>query len=146
MAAFLSPLTTTINILSNFVLALFGLRSKEDENVSEDMLRMVVADAQRTAGIDTNEGRMIKAVLDMDSREVQKIMRPRVDIVALPLDATGTQILETAMETKYSRIPVYDENIDNIVGVLLTKDLLDYLELPPSEQFSENIDSFKFIS
>lgn len=134
VAALLTPVTTTINVLSNFVLALFGLRNKEDENVSEDMLRMVVADAQRTAGIDTNEGRMIKAVLDMDSREVQKIMRPRVDIVALPLDATGTQMLQTAMETKYSRIPVYEENIDNIVGVLLTKDLLDYLELPSEHE------------
>ena len=51
VAALLTPVTTTINVLSNFVLALFGLRNKEDENVSEDMVRMVVADAQRTAKI-----------------------------------------------------------------------------------------------
>jgi hypothetical protein len=70
--------------MSNVVLSIFGLRLEEDKNVSEDMVRMVVAEAQRTEGIEKNEGRMIEAVLNMDTREVEKIMQPRVDIVALP--------------------------------------------------------------
>ena len=85
IASLLSPVTIFITFLSNAVLSLFGLRSEEDKNVSEDMVRMVVAEAQRTEGIEKNEGRMIEAVLDMDTREVEKIMQPRVDIVALPL-------------------------------------------------------------
>jgi putative hemolysin len=84
IASTLSPITFLITYMSNAVLSIFGLRLEEDKNVSEDMVRMVVAEAQRTEGIERNEGRMIEAVLDMDTREVEKIMQPRVDIVALP--------------------------------------------------------------
>lgn len=141
--------------MSNVVLSIFGLRLEEDKNVSEDMVRMVVAEAQRTEGIEKNEGRMIEAVLNMDTREVEKIMQPRVDIVALPFgnrlknsflrrfflllfyffgfsnskDASGNDILQAAVSTKYSRIPVYKKDIDNIIGVLFTKDLLNYMDI-----------------
>ena len=59
-------------------------------------------------------------------------MQPRVDIVALPESASATQILEAAVRTKYSRIPVYRGDIDHIVGVVFSKDLLDYIQV--SEQ------------
>ena len=95
------------------------MRNEEDRNVSEDMLRMVVDEVcmyvfmgmymevdiatlcaarllqatTSTEGIETGEGRMIKAVLDMQDKEVSKIMQPRVDIVALPELASANQIL-----------------------------------------------------
>lgn len=68
---------------------------------------------------------MITNVLNMQERDVRTIMQPRVDVVALPVDATARQILETAAATKYSRIPIYREDIDHVVGVVFAKDLLD---------------------
>lgn len=132
-AKILSPLTILMNYFSIFVLRLMGMRSKEDTNVSEDMLRMVVDEAQRSAGIETGEGKMIKAVLDMQDKEVCKIMQPRVDMVAIPETASGTAILQVATQTKYSRIPVYRQDIDNIIGVAFSKDLLLYMNLPTAE-------------
>lgn len=88
-------------------------------------MRLVVDEAQRTAGIELGEGRMITNVLNMQERDVRTIMQPRVDVVALPVDATARQILETAAATKYSRIPIYREDIDHVVGVVFAKDLLD---------------------
>lgn len=73
---------------------------------------------------------MIKNVLDMQNKEVRNIMQPRVDVVAVPVDATAQQILEIAAVTKYSRIPIFREDIDHIVGVVFAKDLLDLVYYP----------------
>jgi len=138
LAFYLSPITSLVTFLSNLVLQLLGLRSSEDKAVSEDMLRMVVDEAQRTDGIDTGEGRMIKAVLDLQDNTVDKIMQPRIDMVAVSEDASATDILKTFMDTKYSRIPVYKESIDNIVGVIFCKDLLFSMELPSASIADSN--------
>lgn len=131
MSSALLPITSAVTVLNDFVLGVVGLRSKEDQSVSEDMLRMVVDEAQRSdEGIETEEGRMINAVLDMQDLVVNKIMQPRVDIVGLPVEATASAMLRMAVQTKYSRIPVFKGDIDNIVGVVLCKDLLSYMSLP----------------
>jgi CBS domain containing-hemolysin-like protein len=130
MATVLFPITMVVTFLSDLVLRLAGMRSskegKEAADVSEDMLRMVVDEAQRSdTGIDTGEGRMIKAVLDMQDKAVGKIMKPRVDIVGVPLSATASDILKIVVENRYSRIPVYRGDVDNVVGIVYSKDLLD---------------------
>lgn len=60
-------------------------------------------------------------------------MQPRVDIVALPVEATAPDILRTAIETRYSRIPVYRGDIDHIVGIVFSKDLLLYIQSAAAE-------------
>eukprot|EP01031_Cornospumella_fuschlensis_P037865 gene37865-45998_t len=64
MTSVLTPFTASVTVLSDLVLRLTGMRNEEDKSVSEDMLRMVVEEAQKSEGIETGEGRMIKAVLD----------------------------------------------------------------------------------
>ena len=130
LSTVLLPITAGITCLSDVVLQSTGMRNEEDKNVSEDMLRMVVAEAQRTEGIETGEGRMIKAVLDMQDKEVSKIMQPRIEVIGLPISASATEILQTSISTKYSRLPVYKGDVDNIVGVVFSKDLLDFMQLP----------------
>ncbi|RYH05522.1 hypothetical protein EON65_44460 [archaeon] len=76
--------TCAVNI--HIHIHLSGMRHEEDKSVSEDMLRMVVEEAQKSEGIETGEGRMIKNVLDMQDKEVEKIMTPRVDIVGVGED------------------------------------------------------------
>ena len=144
LATLLTPMTLTVTFLSDLVLRIAGLRSVEDRNVSEDMLRLIVDEAQRTEGIATGEGRMIKAVLDMQDNEVSKIMQPRVDMVALPESASSTEILNLAIKTKYSRIPIFRGDIDNIVGVVFTKDLLDFMDLPNDDSNLSSKDLTKF--
>lgn len=127
LAAVLSPLTAGITVLSDLVLRLLGMRSEEDRSVSEDMLRLVVDQAARSAeGIGSGEGRMIKAVLDMQDREVGRIVQPRVAVQAVPEGCGLRELLAVAVSTKYSRLPVYRADIDHIVGIVLTKDLLDH--------------------
>jgi predicted transcriptional regulator len=97
--------------------------------VSEDLLRLVVNEAQKTEGIHHDEGKMITGVLDLHSVSVSKIMQPRIDIVAVSADASIAEILQTATVSRYSRIPVYrGDSVDNIVGVIICKDLLNYVK------------------
>jgi CBS domain containing-hemolysin-like protein len=97
--------------------------------VSEDMLRLVVNEAQKSeGGIQNDKGKMITGVLDLHSIPVSKVMQPRVDIVAVPADAHIQQIVHTARSSRYSRIPVYSKHgVDHIVGVIICKDLLRYI-------------------
>eukprot|EP01039_Chlorochromonas_danica_P004672 gene4672-5119_t len=130
LTALLLPITSAVTVLSDLTLRLLGLRSEEDRAVSEDMLRKVVEEAQRSGaeGIETTEGRMIQAVLDMEDKEVGRIVTPRVNIVAASALATAEEVLSLAVQCKYSRLPVYRGDIDHIVGVIFSKDLLDHFK------------------
>ena len=169
LAAFLYPITVTFKRSSDLVLQVIGLRSIEDNSVSEDMLRMVLKEAVNTEndGIEGREGRMIKAVLDMEETIVSKIMRPRVDIDSCSESSSLAELLELVLDSKYSRIPVYRGDVDNIVGVVFSKDLLDFVKLnqdevdikdellghgakgtltPTGQQFSQALNSTNIIS
>lgn len=74
---------------------------------------------------------MIHAVLDLRDRVVERVMTPRVDIVSVNEDAPASEILQLAMTTKYSRIPVCRRGVDDIVGIVFSKDLLQSISLQP---------------
>ena len=80
-------------------------------------------------GIEGREGRMIQNVLDMQETSVSKIMRPRIDIDACSESCSLAELLKLVLDCKYSRIPVYRGDVDNIVGVVFSKDLLDFVKL-----------------
>ena len=71
---------------------------------------------------------MIGAVLELGERRVHEVMVPRIDIVALPVTASLDEIVDTIVREGHSRIPVYEESVDNVVGILYAKDLLPYLK------------------
>lgn len=71
---------------------------------------------------------MIGAVLELGQRRVHEVMIPRIDIVGLPVTAALDTIVDTIVEEGHSRIPVYEDTVDNIVGILYAKDLLPYLK------------------
>lgn len=79
------------------------------------------------APIDPAEDEMINGVLELRERVAREVMTPRPDMVALPVDATREEVIELALRKQHSRIPVYEGHLDEIVGVLLIKDLLAHL-------------------
>mmetsp|Transcript_26415 Transcript_26415/g.30205 ORF Transcript_26415/g.30205 Transcript_26415/m.30205 type:complete len:407 (+) Transcript_26415:1231-2451(+) len=82
--------------------------------------------ARDSGTIDHSEGEMVKGVLNLRSQRVKEIMRPRVDILAVPKEMSVASVLAAVRESGYSRIPVYDGEIDNIVGVIIAKSVLDF--------------------
>jgi CBS domain containing-hemolysin-like protein len=92
--------------------------------VTEDELRQVIADAQSQGGLQQEESEMIRSVIALRETTVREIMVPRIDMVCLSKDASFDEALRVAITEGHSRIPVYLESSDNIVGMLYAKDLL----------------------
>ena len=84
---------------------------------------------------DAAEDEMISGILEFRERVAREVMTPRPDMVALPIDATRDQVIELALRKQHSRIPVYIDQLDQIVGVLLIKDLLAYLAMGDPADF-----------
>jgi len=126
LAAIVSPIGIGLSFISKKTLRLFGVKDTGDSGVSDSELRLIVTGARDSGSIDHTEGEMIKGVLNLQDQRIKEVMRPRVEIVAVPKDMSVASVLGVVRESGYSRIPVYDGEIDNIVGIILAKDVLDF--------------------
>lgn len=103
---------------------LFLKNNKETTTVTEDDLEDIVDTMEDQGVLDSENADMIHGALSISEQEVQDILVPRVDMIAVPLDATEEEIKQTFIEYQYSRLPIYDGDKDNIVGVLNFKDFV----------------------
>lgn len=126
LAAIVSPIGIGLSFIAKKTLRLFGIKDTGDSGVSDSELRLIVTGARDSGSIDHTEGEMIKGVLNLQDQRIKEVMRPRVEIVAVPKDMSVASVLGVVRESGYSRIPVYDGEIDNIVGIVLAKDVLDF--------------------
>ena len=125
-ASLTRPLVWVINRTSNFMLRLFGLHALpgEDSVHSPDELRILVEQAQEGGAIEAQDADMIDAVLEFSEKNASDVMTPRTEVAAFALEASLDDVLVTVEDRGYSRYPVYEDSIDNIVGLVLTKDIL----------------------
>ncbi|MCC9644776.1 hemolysin family protein [Rhodopirellula sp. JC740] len=99
----------------------------EDEEQLEDEIRTIVAAGTREGFFAPGVREMIQGVMELHEDTVGHIMTPRVDVNAIEVSATWPEAIQSIIDTGRTRYPVYEENIDNVVGVLYVKDLLPYL-------------------
>ena len=97
-------------------------RHSPDEGITEEELITMVDQAENEGGLDQDESELIRSAIEFSDLEVEEILTPRVDIVAVEDTATMDEIAKVFAESGYSRLPVYQEDIDNIVGVIHEKD------------------------
>lgn len=130
-AMFSAPiLNILVKVLTPFNF-LFGLwkkllslifKSSEDEGITEEELLSIVDEATEDGGIDEEESNLIHSALEFTEQEVIDILTPRVNVTAVPNTATKEEVAKVFAETAFSRLPVYNESIDNIVGIIYQKD------------------------
>jgi putative hemolysin len=131
----LGPVVWFLTTVTHGVTRLLGVPDAPEEAITTEELRILVERGGEQGTIEAEEEQMIGGVLELGQRRVHEVMVARVDIVALAVDASLAEIVETIVAEGHSRIPVYDRNIDNIVGMLYAKDLLPYLvgeDRPPA--------------
>lgn len=116
----LTPLNFLFWLWKKF-LSLF-LKKKDDEKLSQAELLMFVEEVQEGGSIDTNEGHLLRNAIEFGDLKAEDILTHRVDLEALPVDATPEEVAEQFENSKFSRLPVYKEDIDHIVGILQLKD------------------------
>ncbi|WP_034378112.1 hemolysin family protein [Dehalobacter sp. UNSWDHB] len=123
-----SPFVKMLTASMNVFVRLLGVDpNAENEQVTEEEIRMMVDVGEEKGAIHETEKLMINNIFEFNNKTVSEVMTHRTDIAALPIEASLSEVIAFINHEKYSRIPVYEENIDNIVGVLQSKYLFQYL-------------------
>ncbi len=122
------PIITLMNGIDILVKRLLGIdRTEEDEESVQQELLEAVQEGEEEGVVDAQERKMIESVIEMRAITVGQIMTPRTEIDAIEVNLSIEEIKRLATEHGHSRIPVYEENLDNIIGMLYVKDLLPFV-------------------
>lgn len=124
----LRPLTWTLAKVTFGIARMFGSGPNPTHHVTEGELRTALVAAEEEGAIEAGERALIEGAMDLRTQSVREVMTPRSEIVGVPADAPLHKSLKIALREGHSRLPVYDGSLDNIIGVLATKDLLPYLQ------------------
>ena len=129
----LGPVRMLLGAFTALTLRLVGSERRGDEpEITEDELRTLVDVGAREGVVERTEREMIHRVFELEDTSVREVMVPRPDMFCLDVATPRTQILDLLRENLHSRVPVYEGTVDQIVGVLYTKELLPHLHgLPP---------------
>lgn len=120
----LGPVATLFDALSNFVARLVGGGEGTDNQLTEQELQTLIQMGQEEGVLDEYEHSLIRSVFDFGDTTAEEIMVPRIDIVAVPLNATPEELSDLFSEHRFSRLPVYDGTLDNVVGAVHLKDYI----------------------
>ena len=123
----LAPLVWFLTTVTNAITRLFGITGTHQERITTEELLILVERSGEQGIIEAEEQQMIGAVLELGQQRVHEVMVPRIDITALAEDAPLDQVIDTIVGAGHSRIPVHQESIDNVIGILYAKDLLPVL-------------------
>ena len=130
---FSAPIINVISIIFTPLNLLFSLwkklidkifRTKEDNTITDDELITMVEEAEHEGGINAQESDLIKSAITFNDLEAKDILIPRVDVVAIDCNTPLDEIEKVFLDTRYSRLPVYKDTIDNIIGILHEKDFI----------------------
>lgn len=124
----LYPFVQILHISVHLFAILFGgSNSLEYDSITQEEILMMLDVGEETGTIDESEKEMINNIFEFDNKNAGDISTHRKDIVAISADSSLETIINIVMEEKYSRIPVYEGNIDNIIGILHIKDIMKYM-------------------
>jgi len=129
--ALCTPVVLCVGGISSLAVRLAGKDpAEEPSQVTEEEIRMLVDEGEESGAIDETEKKMIDSIFEFDDRDVTEVMTHRTEVNAIPVTATLSEAVALAMESGNTRLPVYEDDIDRICGILYAKDLLQFLEKP----------------
>ena len=125
----LAPVVWAVSRISGLLVSALGGTTKPQAGyLSTEELKMLVETGTEQGGIEEDEKEMIHGVIELAETKVHQVMVPRIGIRAVEVNDPIDEVLEMIVQAGHSRVPVYEENLDNIVGILYAKDLLPYLK------------------
>lgn len=122
----LTPLVFVFIKLKSLALKIAG-GSEDIPSVTENELKYIVESIEEEGVLEESESEMVRSALDFDEKTAEEILTPRVDVTFISVDDSQEKIKDIIIEHRYSRIPVYEETVDHIVGILHTRDYLESL-------------------
>lgn len=136
----LSPFIRLLAVSTKFVLRMLGMKTEDQEEaVTEEEIRALMKMGNESGTFEDEEREMIDSVFAFNDRTAREIMVPRREVVTIDIDEPFEGLIDEILESRHSRIPVYEESIDNIIGVLHVKDVM--IELRKSQDASIDVRS-----
>nr|MBQ4317934.1 HlyC/CorC family transporter [Clostridia bacterium] len=131
LANIFKPVIWLTSVSTNGVLRLMGINpNEEEEEVSQDEIRMMIDIGEETGTIDPTQGELIDNIFEFNNLLAGDVMTHRTDMATISIEATNDEITEIIRETGFSRFPVYGKDIDEIIGVLRTREFLLNIQSP----------------
>ena len=128
LSAIVYPFVKLLSVSASSLLRLFRIRNDEGvEEITKEEIRMILKSSSEFGSIDDSELDILSHVLELDEKTVVDASVHRVDIVALPMTAGFNEVIKVFTEEQISRLPIYDESVDNIKGIVHIKDILKYM-------------------
>ncbi len=125
---FFYPFSYGINKLVKAMIALSGGKLDKDKNrITEDELEFYITESEKEGVIENGKSRMLQNIFDISEIYVKEVMVPRTDMIAIDIADPIESYMDKILASEFSRIPVYEENIDKIIGILYVKDLLRFV-------------------
>ena len=123
------PIVKLLTFSTNFIVKMFGGSAENNSSqITEEEIRLMINVGEERGIIRETETEMINSIFEFDDTVVKEVMTPRTDIAAININASLEEIMEVIVEEHFSRIPVYEDTIDNIVGLLYVKDLFGMMK------------------
>jgi len=142
LSIILYPVGRAVTLISNALLSTLGVGAPKAPFVTEGELKLVLSGAAQSGVVSQEEQDVIEDVLELRSTPVRAVLTPLVEVVCIPADATLNDLRELWRTCRYSRIPVYEERVDNIVGVAYALDLINHVTADgDAQQTAERLDS-----
>lgn len=124
------PAIWILNGAANRILKVVGIQpaSESEKTHSEEEIRILIAEGTKAGEIDQTEQQLIEKIFEFNDKTANEVMIPRNRMFAIDVDESREKIIEKVIEEGYSRIPVYKDNIDNVIGVIYSKDIISAAE------------------
>ncbi|MBQ5590608.1 MAG: HlyC/CorC family transporter [Clostridia bacterium] len=125
--AIVKPIAVVVEAFWQKISNAFGTNPDYDEEVTEEEILQMVDDAEESGVLEESQKELINNIFEFDDTPVSEVMNHRTDIFAVDVSDKLEDVLKIAIEEGFSRIPVYEEDLDNIIGLIYVKDLLKYV-------------------
>ena len=124
IAVLFTPLVFIVNGLGRLFMMIFGIKQDQKKSITEDVLRDMVDISHEEGVLENEEKFMITNVFDFGDQTAKDIMIPRVDMICVDVESDYDELMDIFRKDQYTRMPVYEEDTDNIIGVINIKDIL----------------------
>ena len=119
------PFVKLLSLSTNFLIKIFGMNSDDlEEKVSREEIRSLVEAGEEHGVINEIEREMINSIFDFDDKQAEEVMTPRTEVYLIDINRPLESYINELLDEKYSRIPIYEGDLDNIIGILYMKDFL----------------------
>ncbi len=127
LARIFGPVVAVLTRLTRAITRILGSEVSSEAAITAEELRLIIERGGEQGVLEAEEEQMINAVIELGGRRVHEVMVPRVSIIGLRADASFEEAIDIVIEEGHSRIPAYENSLDEVVGILYAKDLLPYL-------------------